>query len=184
MVGKKSWLRALWLRRWIFLLALSIGVVAVYGGIRLFPSEEKKVRKRFELLEKWVSKEGEEGVLVAARRSQNVGSLFSDASVFHSIYPTLSGVLGSRSIAQLTAQFRAEVSKVSLEFDISKVEFPEASGTAKVLAVGKMRGKLTGGEDFGESHGVTFKLEKIEGKWLFTEVRIFDGLGGARKGFY
>ena len=182
MILRNRLLIALYVRRRMIFYLVVICAVGAYGVFRFFPDREKEVRKRFELLEKGVSMVAGANVLLAGKRAQDVGNLFSDECVFQTDYSYLTGVFNSRRITQLVIQFHSEVSSVALDLEIKKVKFPRPDA-AEVLSVGKMRGILTEGEPFAENHVVIFKLEKTEGKWLITEVRVFDDLKNLGEGF-
>ena len=60
---------------------LLIGVLMVIIGsviaITVFPSEEKRVKKQFNLLSEWVSKSAEENAFTMLQRMKNIGTLFN-----------------------------------------------------------------------------------------------------------
>ena len=59
--------------------AVLIGILAVYY---LLPSEEKKVRKQFDLLSQYFSKEQGEDLFSMANRMKNIGRLVAENSEF------------------------------------------------------------------------------------------------------
>lgn len=156
-------------------LIVLIGVAAVFY---LLPSEEKKVRKQFDLLSRYVTKEPGEDLFSMANRIQNIGKLFAKNCEFKvegdPLY-AFSGNYTREEVAGYALRGRSHFSNLSLRFHDLKVEFPE-KGMAKVGMTARLSGKTAGGENVDEVREFLCSLQKIEKKWLFTQFEIVEVL--------
>ena len=156
-------------------LIILIGILAVFYFL---PSDEKKVRKQFDLLSQYVAKEPNEDLLSSANRVRNIGKLFADPCDFKiegdSFY-SFSGKYTREDLAGYALRGRSYFSTLSLKFHDLKVEFPER-GTAKVGFTARLSGKSTGGEKVEEAREYLCVLQKIEGKWFFDRFEVVEVL--------
>ena len=151
------------------------GILTVYY---LLPSEEKKVRKRFDLLSRYVSKEPGEDLLSMAARVKNIGSLFSNPNEFKiegDPFYSFSGSYSREEVSAYALRGRAYFSKLSLKFSDLKIEFPEADA-ARVSFTARLTGKSMGGEDVDEPREMRSILKKIEKNWLFSVFEVVEVL--------
>jgi len=151
------------------------GLLAVYY---LLPSEEKKVRKRFDLLAQYVSKEPGEDLFSMANRVKNIGSLFSDPSEFKvegDPFYSFSGTYSRDEVSAYALRGRSYFSKLSLKFHDLKIEFPERD-TASVSFTARLTGKSTGGEAVDEPREMRSVLKKTEKNWLFSGFEVVEVL--------
>jgi hypothetical protein len=154
---------------------LLAGILAVYY---LLPSEEKKVKKRFDLLSQYVSKEPGEDLFSMANRVKNIGSLFADPSEFKvegDPFYSFSGSYSRGEISAYALRGRSYFSRLSLKFHDLKIEFPE-SGTARVDFTARLTGKSMGGEDVDEPREMRSVLKKVEKNWLFSGFEVVEVL--------
>lgn len=154
------------------LLTLAIGIgMAVY----FFPSEEKKIRKQFHLLEEWVSKDTGENTFTMAYKIKNIGKLFDGACEFKIPAYSFSGSFTPEEISSYAARGRLQFSQLYLKFYDLVIAFPE-KGIAKVTLTAKLKGKLNVGDYIDETHEIESLLKKIEKKWLFNQFEVVEVL--------
>ena len=163
-----------------FLIAGLTVLVAALAVFYFFPSEEKKVRKQFESLSRYVTKEPGEDLLSMANRTQNIGKLFAQECQFNiegdSFY-AFSGNYSREDVAGYALRGRSYFSNLSLKFHDLKIEFPE-KGVAKVRLTAVLSGKSTGGERVEDAREFLCVLQKIERRWLFSR---FEGIEVLKK---
>ena len=163
-----------------FLIAGSAILVVALAFFYLFPNEEKQVRKQFESLSRYVTKESGEDLLSMANRTQNIGKLFAHECQFNiegdSFY-AFSGKYSREEVTGYALRGRSYFSNLSLKFHDLKIEFPQKE-VAKVRLTAVLSGKSTGGERVDEAREFLCVLQKIENKWLFSQ---FEGIEVLRK---
>lgn len=156
-----------------------VAIIILFAGLflakRLFPSEEKRVKKQFHLLSKWVSKSHGEGAIKTASKSQSIGSLFADPCTFTTELHSLSGKYSPSEIASYAARARLEFVTLSLRFYDLNVEFPKEE-VAKATLTMKVTGRMSSGDSFRETQGIQCLLKKVENRWLFSEVGVVEFL--------
>jgi hypothetical protein len=151
-------------------------VVAGIGGARyLFPSEEKKVKKQFRLLEEYVSKESGESPITMAYKIKNIGGLFDGTCEFKIPAYSFSGTYTREEISSYASSGRLSMSQLDLKFYDLDIIFPEKE-IAKVSLTAKVTGKSGSGETVHEAHELESLLKKIEKKWLFSKFEVVEVL--------
>lgn len=156
-------------------LIVMIGVLAVFY---LLPSEEKKVRKQFDLLSQYAAKEPNEDLLSAANRAKNIGRLFADPCELKAegdSFYSLTGTYSREEMAGYAFRGRSYFSSLSLKFHDLKIEFPERE-TASVRLTATLSGRSTSGENLDEAREFLSVLQKIEKKWLFSRFDVVEVL--------
>jgi hypothetical protein len=156
-------------------LVVLIGILVVFY---LSPSEEKRVRKRFDLLSQSIAKEPGEDLLSMANRVKNIGRLFAENCEFKiegDPFYAFSGNYSREEVSGYALRGRTFFSNLSLKFHDLKVEFPE-KGTAKVNLTARLTGKSTAGENVDEVRELLCVLMKIEKKWLFSQLEVVQVL--------
>jgi hypothetical protein len=156
----------------IILVAVGLGLFVV---VYFSQSEEKKVRKQFDLLSEYVSKDSEENAIAMANKMQKLASLFGDSCELQVAVELLSGTYTSEEIASYAARARTRFSKVSLGFRDLEVNFPE-NGVAKVTLTARLTGQTRAGEQMRETRELECLLKKSETKWLFTHIAVIEVL--------
>lgn len=159
----------------VTVLVVLIGTLVVFY---LFPSEEKKVRKQFDLLSQYVTKEPGEAPFSMVNRIQNISRLFAKNCEFKiegDPFYAFSGNYSREEVAGYALRGRSYFSNLSLKFHDLKIEFPER-GTAKVQLTGRLAGKSAAGENVDEARELLCLLEKIEKKWLFRQFEVVEVL--------
>ena len=155
------------------------GVLIVILGIFAFlcfsPGEERKVRKQFNLLSRWLSKEPGESALTMAHHLQNIGTLFAQPCRLNAPSYSITGRYTPEEVSGYAASARAQFSKLSLEFVDLNIDFPEKDLARVSLAV-KVTGMSTLGEYTNEVHELKCSLRKIEKRWLFSDVEVVEVL--------
>ena len=156
-------------------LVILIGVLAVFY---LLPSEEKKVRRQFDLLSQYVAKEPNEDLLSAANRAKNIGRLFVDPCGFKAegdSFYTLTGKYSREELTGYAFRGRSYFSSLSLKFHDLKIEFPERE-TAEVRLTARLSGRSASGENVDEAREFLSVLQKIEKRWLFSQFEVVEVL--------
>jgi hypothetical protein len=156
----------------VALLMLILGILAV---TYLFPSEEKRVRRQFDHLAKWVSKGPGESPITMAQKLQNLGTLFDQSCQLTMPVEFMSGTLTPQEITSYTAQGRAAFVDLTLKFYDVSIRFPE-KGAASVTLTASLKGKTAVGDLVNETREVQCVLKKVDKKWLFSEVEVVEVL--------
>jgi hypothetical protein len=156
----------------ITLVVVGLGLFAV---VYFSPSEEKRVRKQFDLLSEYVSRDPDENTIAMAHKMQKLGSLFDDSCDLKIAVEVLSGTYTREEIASYAARGRARFSKLSLGFHDLEVTFPE-SGVAKVSLTARLTGRTRAGEQMRETRELECLLKKSEKKWLFSNIEVIEVL--------
>ena len=158
---------------------LLIGVLMVIIGsviaITVFPSEEKRVKKQFNLLSEWVSKSAEENAFTMLQRMKNIGTLFNAHCELKVPDQSLSGSYTREEISTYAGSVRSHVSQLDLRFYDLHVVFPEKE-VAKVTLTARLTGRSTAGEQMDETRELECLLRKIEKKWLFSQIEVIEVL--------
>lgn len=157
------------------LIGLVIVVIGIGVAITLFPSEEKRVKKQFHLLSKWVSKSTEENAFTMLQRMKDIGSLFDAECELKVPDHSLSGTYTREEISTYAGSARSHVSQLDLKFYDLKIVFPE-NEVAKVTLTARLTGKSTAGEQIYETRELECLLRKIEKKWLFSQIEVVEVL--------
>ena len=160
--------------KYFVIAALAVGI-AVWAAFYLFQSEERKVKKQFHQLEEWVSKEGSENAFIMAHTTQKIGSLFAEKFALKTEMDSVSGTYTPEERSSLAARGRLLFSYLTLTFSNFDISFPE-KGTAKVALVARLKGRSTAGESMDETHELESILKKIDQRWLFSYVEMFQVL--------
>ncbi len=160
------------------LLGMAMLLIGIFFWKVLFPSEEKRVIKSFELLSQYVEKVAEEDILSTANRIKNIGQLFADPCEFKiegDLSYSFVGSYSQEEIKGYALRGRAYFSELSVRFDDYKIEFPEKH-LAQVRLTGRLTGRSTGGEKVDEGRELLCLLNKVEGNWLFSRLEVVEAL--------
>ena len=156
-------------------LVVLAGIAAVFY---LFPSEEKRVRRQFDLLSQYAAKEPGEDPFSTANRIRNLSGLFAERCEFkiegEALY-SLSGSYSRQDVAGYALRGRSYFSDLSLTFPDLKVRFPE-KGSARVRFTAKLKGRSTTGEAVDETREFQCVLNRIGKKWLFSTLEAVEVL--------
>jgi hypothetical protein len=158
---------------------LLVGVLMVIIGIVLativFPSEEKRVKKRFHLLSEWVSKSPEEGSLTMLQKMKDIGTLFLEPCELKSPNESFSGNYTRQEISAYAGSARSHFSHLHLKLYDLHVAFPEKE-VAKVNLTARLIGKSKAGERVDEIRELDCLLKKMDRKWLFSQIEVIEVL--------
>ncbi len=157
------------------IIAILAAIIGIWAVLHFSPSEEKRVKKQFDLLSEWASKEADENVFTMAKNTQNIGTLFAGECRIKVDMASLSGNYTPEEISSYAAKVRLLFSEVSLRFHDLSVEFPEAD-MAEVMLTARLKGNLKDGEYVQEIQELACVLRKIEKKWLFTRIEVVEVL--------
>ena len=159
-----------------YLIPAVVVVLGLLAYFYLYPSEEKKIKKRLALLSEYASKDAGESAFALARRLENLGALFADRVTLKASGYELSGTHTRREIVNLGARARMVFSRMTLNFHDASVAI-SGERMAKVSTAGRLKGMSANGESVDEIRSLEFTLQKdSEGKWLFTAVEVVEVL--------
>lgn len=156
----------------IALFVVAVGICAVVYSSQ---SEEKRVKRQFDLLSEWVSKGSDENMIAMAQKMQKLGTLFDENCALELAVESLSGNYTRDEIRSYAARARSRFLTMSLKFSDLTVNFPE-TGTAKVNVTAGLTARTTAGERVNEPRELLCLLNKIEGKWLFNNMEVVEVL--------
>jgi hypothetical protein len=157
------------------LLGVLIAIIGIAVVIALSPSEEKRVRKSFNLLSERVSKSPDENTLTVLKKMKEFGPLFDEHCDLKASDPPLSGSYAREEISTYAASARSSFSQLNLKFYDFHIVFPE-KGLAKVTLTTRLTGKSTAGEQVDETRELECILKKIKKKWLFSQIEVVEVL--------
>jgi len=158
---------------------LLAGVLMVIIGIVLastiFPSEEKRVKKRFHLLSEWVSKSSEENPFTMLQKMKDISTLFLDPCELKFPHESLSGSYTRQEISAYAGSVRSHFSPIGLEFYDLHIAFPERE-EAKVTLTARLTGKSKTGEQVDDIRELDCLMKKMDGKWFFSQIEVIEVL--------
>ncbi len=157
------------------LIGALIAIIAIILAVTVFPSEEKRVKKRFHLLSEWVSKSPEESPLTMLQKMKDMGTLFLEHCELKAPNESLSGSYTRQEISAYAASARSHFSQLDLKFYDLQITFPEKE-VATVTLTSRLRGKSKAGEQVDEIRELECLLKKIDRKWFFSQIEVIEVL--------
>ncbi len=158
---------------------LVIGVLIVIIGVLLvvtvFPSEEKRVKKRLHLLSEWVSKSPEESPFTMLQKMKDIGTLFVDPCELKAPNESLSGSYTRQEISAYAGSARSHFSQLDFKFYDLRIAFPE-KGIANVTLTARLTGRSATGEQVDEIRELECLLRKIDREWFFNQIEVIEVL--------
>jgi hypothetical protein len=158
---------------------LLVGVLVVVIGIVLaatvFPSEEKRVKKRFHLLSEWVSKSPEESSLTMLQKMKDIDTLFLEPCELKFPNESLSGSYTRQEISAYAGSARSHFFHLNLELYDLHVAFPEKE-VARANLTARLIGKSKTGEQVDEIRELECLLKKIDKKWFLSQIEVIEVL--------
>lgn len=152
-----------------------LAVLAVLASLYLFPSDRAKIKKQFEALSNFISKEKGESSLTMAYKVNAMATLFADSCSFEFSQNYMTGEFTPEQITSHTAKGRSQFSKISLKFyDI----VPEIrKDLAIVETTVRFQGELKDSAKVAEeTREIQCNLKKTDGKWKFTDFKVVEVL--------
>jgi hypothetical protein len=150
-------------------------IIGIVAGITLYPSEEKRVKRQFNLLSEYASKSPEENTFTMLQKMKNIGTLFDEHCELKARSQSLSGSYAREEISTYAGSARSHLSQIDLRFYDLQIGFPE-TGVARVTLTGRLTGKSTAGEQVEETRELECTLKKIEKRWLFSAIEVVEVL--------
>ncbi|NIQ39790.1 MAG: hypothetical protein GTN81_14560 [Proteobacteria bacterium] len=150
-------------------------IVGIWAISHFSESEEKRIKKRFDLLAQWVSKESAESAFTIAKKTRHIGTLFAEECRLKAEVALLSGTYAPEEISSYAAQARLQFSELSLRFYDLNIEFTQED-VAKVILTARLSGTSASGEAVNEIQELVSVLRKFDGEWLFTEFEVVEVL--------
>jgi hypothetical protein len=160
--------------KWIIIAALIIGL-GIFGAYHFLQSDKRKVKKQFQRLSEWVSKEPGEDRLKWMLKVQKIRRLFADSCTVTDESRSLSRTYSPDEIHAHAVSALSQCSKFTLsfhDFDITLVR----EGKAEALLTAMVKGKWRSGEDLQDVYEVACALRKVEKEWLFKDIKVIEVL--------
>lgn len=154
---------------------LSAVIIGILLAIYFYESEEKKIKKRFNLLSELVSKESGEKNLKMLYKSKNICTLFTQSCIIKTHVKSISGTFTRQEVSNLAVRFRPQFAKLSLRFYDLDITFPEKRISIVNLTV-RLTGKLERGDVVEDTLEVNCILNRIEKTWLFSSFEAVEVL--------
>jgi hypothetical protein len=152
-----------------------IAIIGIVVVIALSPSEEKRVRKSFNLLSERVSKSPDENTFTVLKKMKEIAALFDEHCELKASDPPFSGSYAREEISTYAASARSSFSQLSLKFYDFHIAFTE-KGLANATLTARLIGKSMAGEQVDETRELECILTKIEKKWLFSQIEVVEVL--------
>jgi hypothetical protein len=150
-------------------------MVGISAAFLFFPSEEKKVKKRFALLSEHISKDSGENTFTMANKIKGINDLFGENCNFAVSDYSLSGNYTREEVSGIALRGRALFSTLDLKFYDLEVSFAEKD-LAQVNLTARLTGKSVYGEQVDETRELICLLKKGEKKWLFSSFEVIEVL--------
>ncbi len=152
----------------IVVLVVAAGVLV---RLRFSETEETRVRRQFDRLSEWVSKDSEETILTAARRSRSIASLFADDCIVVAEDPSLAGAYGREGIVSRVTEVRSTFTRLRLRFYDLRVGIavPDSAGA---VFTARATGRTRYEEWIDETREVACSLVKTDGVWHFARLEV------------
>ncbi len=157
------------------IIAFLIVMVGILATFVFFPSEEKKVKKKFALLSEHMSKDPGENTFIMVNKIKGISALFGENCNFTVSDYSLSGNYTREEISGIALRGRAHFSNLGLKFYDLKVSFPEKD-LAQVNLTARLTGRSVYGEQVDETREIVCLLKKVEKKWLFSSFEVSEVL--------
>lgn len=156
----------------VIVLMVVVGMVVM---ITLLPSEEKKVKKQFQLLSERVSKSPGENGVTLLQKIKNIGTMFDEHCEMKIPDQSVSGSYTRQEISTYAGSTRSYLSQLDLKFYDLHILFPE-NETARVNLTARLTGMSTAGERIDETRELECLLRKIDHQWLFRQIEVIEVL--------
>jgi hypothetical protein len=160
--------------RYLFMGVLMV-IIGIVFAVTVFPSEEKRVKKRFHLLSEWVSKSPEENAFTMLQKMKDIGSLFLDPCELKAPHESLSGSYTRQEISAYAGSARSHFFQLDFKLYDLHIAFPEKE-VAKVTLTARLIGKSTSGEQVDEIRELECLLKKMNKKWFFNQIEVIEVL--------
>jgi len=149
------------------------------GGMIAFlifwPSEEAKVRKRFEFIAEKFEKAPGESPIIGAAKANQIREVFAERCRIDAPAYFASRDILSDELPAIVLRMRSRYSEIDLMFYDLAVEI-SGQDVAQVNVTAIMKGKSTNGQSIEDLHELNCKLQKIEEIWRLKEIEIVEVL--------
>ena len=157
------------------LIGVPMVIIVIVVAFIVFPSEEKKVKKQFNLLSEYAAKSPKENAFTMLQKIKNIKILFDEQCELKFPSESLSGNYKREEIATYAGSARSYFSQLHLNFYDFSILFLEKE-VAKVTLTSRLTGKSTAGEQVDETRELECVLRKKERKWLFSVIEVIEVL--------
>ncbi len=156
------------------IIVILVAGIGVFAWFYFSGSEESEIRKRFDQLSEWSSRDVGENKIMTAKKINNIKSIFADRVRIKAPGKSSSKTYGKQDIARIALAILSQYSRVSTRF--SGLGINLSGETARAAASASLAGELPSGEEIENVHELECELEKIGGEWLFTAIEVIDDL--------
>ncbi|NDY42450.1 hypothetical protein G3N55_06290 [Dissulfurirhabdus thermomarina] len=157
-------------------LVLGLAAAAVAAAAALwYPTDERRVRHRFELLARYVQKDAGEPALAGANKCRLLADLFTDPFRLEAGEDVPFTEFAPRELAALAARERARWRTVSLRFRDLRVAFPEPGRARADFSAVLVLDPGGGRPEYDAREGVCDLVEADDG-WRFQRCRAVEVL--------
>jgi hypothetical protein len=109
------------------------------------------------------------------QKTRSIGSLCAKPCHIKIPKNSFSGTYSPQQISSTVARARMPFSRLAVQFDDIHIELT-GKERATVRSTAQVRGTLKRGERIDDTHEIECRLQKIEGKWLFTRFELVEVL--------
>ena len=160
--------------KWIIIGALIIGL-GVFGAYHFLQSDKRKIKKQFQRLSEWVSKEPRDDRLKWMLKVQKIRRLFADNCTVTDESRSMSRTYSPEEIHAHAVSVLSQFSKLTLDFHDLNITFLQ-EGKAEVLLTAMVKGKWRTGADLQDVYEVGCALQKVEKEWLLKDIEVIEVL--------
>jgi len=156
-------------------IALACLTIAALILIRMFPSEEKRIRNQFARVSEAAGKQRGESLLTAAAKAGALAAMASPRCELETDISQLRSAFSEMEPMKTAALIRSYFQSMELDFHDLSIEITEPS-IARAKLTARMTGRTTTAERVSEVRELECELAKVDGKWLFTRCRVIEVL--------
>jgi len=157
---------------------LIVAIILIACGIAaffiFFPSDEAKIKKRFNGLSEQIKKDGKEHEIVAAAAARQVENMFAPSVLIEIESYSVSKSFPKGELSPHVLYARAQYRTMELTFKDFNIQFPDDASEkirANVSVTAVFKAETSSSELVDEIHEIECTLQKIEDEWFFSGIR-------------
>lgn len=147
-------------------------LVVIAGGYYLlfYRNDARAIAQRFDQLAENLSKTGDEQPIDTLKKIRKIESLLAQNCRVSIESSSFDNVYTAREVAQRVAGVRQQYRHLTVKFYDLSIDRPSEK-TATVLSTVRVTGVSQTMESVPETREIEFRLDKIDGQWLFAEAK-------------
>ncbi|MBM9535843.1 hypothetical protein [Desulfobulbus alkaliphilus] len=153
---------------------LLVLLAVVFALFRLLPSDEKAIRKQLTVFAQNASKKADEKPVEGLRKSRRIADLFNDPCRISVEAVDFTGTFSRQQIMDRILMVRATFNAVTVKLHDISIQVSEEN-SADVRMTLRLSGQRQD-HAVADVQEISATLEKIDGDWLFTSVRVVEVL--------